>query len=189
MVEFEEDGIMKNKIYSLNYVVGGTERCPVIVITHNECTFSINNGIKRAQTCKRNTFLRPKGRGQSIMTLEFILPFSRLNLASQTFKKKTKVVTQNGLTKTETVEIFEYRKNNNGYQDRIKLHKQIVSKALPIAKALYPGYSFLFLFDNATSYSVYTKDTFQVNNMNKSSGGKQSYLRHGWFDCKKDQTI
>ena len=48
IVEFEEDGTMKPKIYPADYAVGGDERRPIIVITHDECTFSANNGIRRA---------------------------------------------------------------------------------------------------------------------------------------------
>ena len=87
IVEFEEDGIMKPKIYLANCAVGGDERQPIIVITHDECTFSANNGIRRAWTRKGDTFLRPKGRGQVIMTSEFLLPYGRLNLASLTPEK------------------------------------------------------------------------------------------------------
>ena len=57
----------------------------------------------------------------------------------------------------------------------------MVNKALPIAEALYPGYSLLFLFDNATSHSVYAKDVLQVKDMNKGAGGQQPRLRNGWF--------
>ena len=53
---------------------------------------------------------------------------------------------------------------------------------MPIAEALYPGYSILFLFDKATSHLVYAKDTLQVQEMNKSIGGKQAQLRNSWFD-------
>ena len=49
-----------------------------------------------------------------------------------------------GLTFREVVELFKYRKNNEGYWDGFKLHKQVVIKTLPIAEALYPGYLFLF---------------------------------------------
>lgn len=52
--------------------------------------------------------------------------------------------------------LFEYRKANKGYWNRSKLYQQVVNKALPIAEAFYPDYSLLFLFDNATSYLVYT---------------------------------
>ena len=182
MVEFNEDGAMKAKDYPVDCAVGGEERRPVIVITHDECTFSANNGIRKAWTRKGDTFLRPKGRGQGIMTSDFLLPFGRLNLASLSSEKRKEVVEKCGLLETEAVEVFEYGKNNDGYWDGAKLHKQVVSKALPIIEALYPGYSLLFLFDNTTSYSVYAKDVLQVQEMNKSVGGKQAQLRNGWFE-------
>lgn len=58
----------------------------------------------------------------------------------------------------------------------------MVNKALPIAEALYPGYSLLFLFDNATSHSVYADNALCTGGMNKGSGGKQVWLRNGWFE-------
>ncbi len=61
VVEFEEDGTMKPKAYPFDCAVGGDECRPIIVITHDECTFSANNGIQRAWTQKRDMFLRPKG--------------------------------------------------------------------------------------------------------------------------------
>ena len=74
----------------------------------------------------------------------------------------------------ESVEIFEYGKNNDGYWDGAKLHQQVVNKALPIAEALYLGYSLLFLFDNATNHSVYIKDILYVKNINKGIKNQQS---------------
>lgn len=73
---------------------------------------------------------------------------------------------------TKAVGVFEYGKNNNWYWDGAKLYKQVVSKALLIAKTLEPGYSLLFLFDNATSYSVNAKDELQVQEMKKDIVGK-----------------
>ena len=66
------------------------------------------------------------------------------------------------MLKTKAVKIFKYSKYNDGYCNKAKLHQYVVHKALPIAKALYLEYSLLFLFDNATSYSVYAKDVLQV---------------------------
>lgn len=87
-----------------------------------------------------------------------------------------------GLTETEAVEAFEFGKNNQGYWTGADLLKQVKNKALPIAQALYPGYSLLFLFENATSHSVYGQDALQVKNMGKGPGGKQAFLRNGWFE-------
>lgn len=81
-----------------------------------------------------------------------------------------------GLTILEVVELFEYGKNNIGYWDRAKLHKHVVNKSLPIAEALYSGYSLLFLFNNATSYSVYANNALRTGGINKNSGGNQAWL-------------
>lgn len=97
------------------------------------------------------------------MTFEFILPFGRLNLASLSPERREEIVQETRLIETEAVEVSEYGKNNDGYWDRAKLYQQVVKKALPIAEAFYPGYSLLFLFDNATSHSVYAKDALQVS--------------------------
>lgn len=63
MVEFEEDGAMKAKTYPSDCAVGGPNRRPIVVITHDGCTFSANDGIRKAWIRKEDTFLRPKGRG------------------------------------------------------------------------------------------------------------------------------
>lgn len=131
-----------------------------------------------------DTFLRLKRRGQGIMVSKFILLLGRLNLASLTPEKRQEVMEKTSLMHTEAVEVFEYGKNNDGYWDGAKLRQQVVNKALPIAEALYPGYSLLFLFDNATSHSVYAKNTLQVKDMNKSTGGQKPRLCNWWFDCR-----
>ena len=58
----------------------------------------------------------------------------------------------------------------------------MVTKALPNAEAFYQGYSLYYLFDNATSYSIYAKDALQTKDMDKECGKKQPILRNGWFD-------
>ena len=50
MVEFDENGAMKPKVYLSNYAVGGENRRPIIVITHDECTFSANDRVRKAWT-------------------------------------------------------------------------------------------------------------------------------------------
>ena len=87
-----------------------------------------------------------------------------------------------GLSVIEAVELFEYGKTNKGYWDGSKLHKQVVNKALLIAKALYLGYSLLFLFDNATSHSVYAQNTLHTAQMNKGIEGQQPWLCDGWYE-------
>lgn len=45
LIEFNEDGIIKDKKYPLDCIIRGINWRPVIIITYNESTFSINNGI------------------------------------------------------------------------------------------------------------------------------------------------
>lgn len=119
------------------------------------------------------------------MVSEFLLPFQRLNISHLTTASQRELVQVYGLTETEAVEIFEFGKNNGGYWTGADLLKQVKEKALPLARALYPGYSLCFLFDNATSHSVFAPDALDVKEMNKGSGGKQGFLRNGWFEQDK----
>lgn len=96
MVEFDENSAMKPKVYPSDCAVEGNNQQPIIVLTHDECKFSDNNGIRKAWARKSDTFLRPKGQGQGILVSEFILPYGRLNLASLTPEKREEVVQQTG---------------------------------------------------------------------------------------------
>lgn len=75
IVKFNEDSIMKAKDYPVNYIVKEEEHCLIIKITHDECIFSTNDLIQKAWTQERDTFLRPKGQGQRIMTSDFLFSF------------------------------------------------------------------------------------------------------------------
>ena len=67
--------------------------------------------------------------------------------------------------------------------------KQVTEKALPIAQFLYPGYDLVFMFDNATSHSVYAEDALRVANMCLGEGHRQSFLRPGWHQHPVSGTI
>lgn len=45
IVEFDKDGIIKSKVYPLEYIVKSKDQKPIIVITYNKCICSTNNGI------------------------------------------------------------------------------------------------------------------------------------------------
>lgn len=67
IVEFEENSILKPKVYPSDCAIGRNNRKSVIIITHDECTFSANDRIQRAWIHKGDIFLRLKGRGQGII--------------------------------------------------------------------------------------------------------------------------
>lgn len=76
----------------------------------------------------------------------------------------------------EAVTYFKYGKTEKSYETDKHLLDQIIKKALPIAQVLYPSYELLFMFNNATSYSIYTKYALQITQMNKGLGGQQLFL-------------
>ena len=46
-VEFSEDNAIVSKKYPSNCAIGGPEKRSIIMITHDESTFSANDGVKK----------------------------------------------------------------------------------------------------------------------------------------------
>ncbi|KAI0999515.1 hypothetical protein K3495_g8683 [Podosphaera aphanis] len=180
LVEFEADRSIKNKVYPAGCQVNGENCRPIIVITQDECTFSANDSLSRAWKDPNRSFLRPKSKGQGMMVSEFLLPFGRLNLSSLE-EEKVEERQAEGLRFTGAVEILEFEKTQDGYWNGENFLQQLEAKAILIAKALYPGYSLLFLFDNATSHAVFSDDALRTCDTNKRCGGKQAWLWDGFF--------
>lgn len=187
LVEFEEDSSIKSKVYPENCTVRGLEKRPVILITHDESTFNANDGCRQVWQKDGHSVLRPKGKGKSIMVSDFLLLCSQLNLFSLFQTQQDELVSSD--IPLEAAKFFEYSKNNDGYWKGEHLLQQMVEKALPIGEALYPGYQLLFLFDNATSHSVFALDALQVGEINKGTGGQQRFLRNGWYIDSEGNTI
>ncbi len=89
------------------------------------------------------------------MVLEFLLFFARLGLSHSSQIQQEEIMRNTSLKINAAIESLEYRENNDGYLDGMKLLWQVIEKVLPIAKVLYFGYSILFMFDNVTSHSIY----------------------------------
>lgn len=81
-VEFSDNGSILPKVYPDDCAVGGSNRRPIIMITHDESTFSANDGRQKVWTLEGHGILRPKGKGKGIMVSDFLLPWSRLNRLS-----------------------------------------------------------------------------------------------------------
>ena len=45
MVEFNENGVIKPKVYPSNCIVNSEEYWSIIMITYDEWIFSVNNGV------------------------------------------------------------------------------------------------------------------------------------------------
>lgn len=80
--EFGKDGSILPKEYLKDCKVDGSNQRPIIIIKHDESTFSTNNGRQKLWTLEEHGILCPKGRGKRIMILDFLFPWSRLNFLS-----------------------------------------------------------------------------------------------------------
>ncbi|PWW78823.1 hypothetical protein C7212DRAFT_84671, partial [Tuber magnatum] len=139
-VEFENDGSIREKAYPPGCEVGGLMR-PIILITHDESTFSSNNSWRQAWVKQGSQIIRPKGHGQGIIVSEFLLPWQRLSLESISHQEE------------------------NGYWEGGHLVKQVTELTIPIAQAAYSGYQFLFLFDNSSNHGAFAQDALLAQNM------------------------
>lgn len=50
IIKFEENCTLKLKIYPADYAMGGNNQWLLIIITHNQYTFSTNNEIQKVWT-------------------------------------------------------------------------------------------------------------------------------------------
>ena len=64
MVKFRSDGSIRPKEYFPDCAIRSTIRCSIIVIIHDECTFSANDRKRQAWVQLRHFFLRPKDQRQ-----------------------------------------------------------------------------------------------------------------------------
>lgn len=80
MCEVDENDAMKPKIYLSVLKLGG-----------DDCTFSVNNRIRRTWTRIGDNFLRSKSRGQGIKSSRFLLLFGQPNLAFLSLEKRDKI--------------------------------------------------------------------------------------------------
>lgn len=110
------------KQYPPDCAVNGPNRRPCILITHDESTFSANDGKHQAWLKEGHAFLRPKSREKRIMISDFLLPWKRFNLFHLK-KEKRKALTEAGVPQ-EAAEIFEYGQEN-GYWDGAKVVNQV----------------------------------------------------------------
>lgn len=73
LVEFSKDGSILPKEYLKDCTVGGPDCRPIIMITHDESTFSANDGRRKVWTKDGQGIFRPKGKRRGIMASDFLL--------------------------------------------------------------------------------------------------------------------
>jgi hypothetical protein len=182
LVEFDENGDIKDKEYPPGCFPGSLTQRPIIMLTHDESTFQTNDGRRHMWIKEDENPLRSKGRGRGIMVSDFLLPCSRLSTAKLSPERRSELNLPLNATK-----FFEFGSMGDGYWGAEDVISHTRDIAIPMFETVFPGYQALFLFDNARSHASYAEDALLVQNMNLGPGGEQNRLRPGYMDGDKAQ--
>ena len=155
---------------------------PVVLIVHDESTFNANDGRCKIWVKEDHIPLKKKTRGKGIIVSDFLIPGERLCIPDDI---NNPPVTEYGMLddgpkrmdQQLTACSIEYGGDN--WWDGDQLVEQVLKLAIPVFESAFPGCQALFLFDNATSHSVYSSDVLRACMMNLLPGGGQAVLRPG----------
>jgi hypothetical protein len=150
---------------------------PIIPIAHDECTYHANDALHFQWVKQDHNPLRKKGRGAALMVSEFLLPIGRLKLPPD--KSSPEYLHQLRLIEPYATEILQC--GGDRWFDMEYLVEQLLFKAIPIFEAAFPGHQALFIFDNATIHSAYSKRALRASKMNLGPAGKTPEMDPGWF--------
>lgn len=151
-------------------------RSKLVVIFHDESTFSANDDQTLKWGVKGEGMLRPKSKGSGIMVSDFIEERTGyLALTNEQYKHakaKDKTIPQ------VARETLEYGESREGYWSCNKFMKQL-QNAVKIAEIEYPradGWNVIWIFDHSSCHTAMAEDALDVNRMNVKPGGKQSIM-------------
>ncbi|RPA76037.1 hypothetical protein BJ508DRAFT_213928, partial [Ascobolus immersus RN42] len=168
-----EDGHVKHPEGTAPFSIGneGADgainlRRPIIPVTHDESTVNANDGIRQAWHQKDSSWIRPKGRGRAILAKGIPL---RSSLRGDGVEAPE--------VRRDSAEFLEYGKDN--YWDGEKMTDHILTVVVPMLELVYPGFDYLFLFDNATNHCSFAEDALNARRMSWGPGGQQPHLRDG----------
>ncbi|RPA92227.1 hypothetical protein L873DRAFT_1847855 [Choiromyces venosus 120613-1] len=155
---------------------------PIVLVVHDESTFNANDGWSKIWIKDDHIPLKKKSRGKGIMVSDFLTPRGQLRVPEgEHLNPDPEYGTQDGGPKRLDPHLascsIEY--GGDTWWDGDQLVDQVMKLAIPIFEVAFPGCQALFLFDNATSHSTYTKDALRASAMNLRLGGGQAQLRPG----------
>lgn len=145
----------------------------LVIVTHDESTFQVNDGRRHIWLQEGGDPLRPKGLGRGIMVSDFLTPNGRLAVPEDI---RDDILATLNLPREAAI-MLEYGKGD--YWTGEKMAAQTLEVALPIFELAFPSNKFqgLFLFDNATNHRMLADDALDARKMNLKPGGKQSKMR------------
>lgn len=157
---------------------------PIMLVTHDEATFSSNDAPSYGWLKDGHVPLRPKGRGKGIMVSAFLTPGGILAVPESISDGDILARHPNwprnddkSLVR-EAVKYFEYGKDH--YWSHSDLLNHTV-EAINIFKLVFPKFKGLFGFDNATSHRSFSDDALVASRMSLTPGGRQPKMRDGWY--------
>lgn len=157
---------------------------PVMLVTHDESTFSANDAPSHGWLKDGQVPLRPKGRGKGIMVSAFLTPGGILAVPESITDAQILARypdwwrNRDGSLVREAVRLFEYGKDQYWTDEHMVEHTTQATKIFHLA---FPHFRGVFAFDNATNHCSFADDALIASKMSLSSGGKQPKMRDGWY--------
>nr|CCA21923.1 predicted protein putative [Albugo laibachii Nc14] len=145
---------------------------PLILVTHDESTFSAHDGLKRLWMPIGEQPLRKKGQGRSVRVSDFLTyATGHLELDEEKGNQYP------DLPAEACVIINPGVQHDGGGQQKIFTHMFLIKRSQSLRLNFRECKPALFAFDNATSHNAFSLDALRANCMNLSSGGKQPKMR------------
>ena len=151
-------------------------RKKLVLIFHDECIFSTNEGQLWAWATENDSVIQPKTKGTGIMISDYIDQhngFLRLTDAEIQLARSSQPTFPTTARAT-----LEYGADKGGYWNSQKFLTN-VKDAIKIAKFKYPEdkHTVVFVFDSSSCHRAYAPDALNAKTMNVKPGGAQPPLR------------
>nr|CCA26098.1 hypothetical protein CC1G_06011 [Albugo laibachii Nc14] len=122
---------------------------PLILVNHDESTFSAHDDLKRLWMPIGEKPLRKKGQVRSVHVSDFLAYVTgRLSLDEEKRNQYPELP-------AKACVIINPGVQHDGWWTAQDLNAQVRDKAIPIFEAQFPGMQALFAFDNATSHNAF----------------------------------
>ncbi|CAG8690762.1 788_t:CDS:2, partial [Dentiscutata heterogama] len=131
----------------------------LVQITHDECHFYANDGMRKIWIKKNGSFLRPKHAGRSIMVSAFLCScYGVLQLSDEQMKENPHIKYKEAFILCSI--------QSDGYWKSEHMLEQLVQRAIPIFEVLHLNCVGIFCFDQSTNHNAIAENALVVTKMN-----------------------
>lgn len=151
-------------------------RKKLVLIFHDECIFSTNEGQLWAWAAEDDSVIQPKTKGTGIMISDYVDQHNGFLCLTDSEAEHAK--SSQPTFPTTARATLEYGADKGGYWNSEKFLKN-VKDAIKIAKFKYPEdkHTVVFVFDSSSCHRAYAPDALNSKTMNVKPGGAQPALR------------